>query len=133
MKDREVKGAVPMIFLHGLADKIVPYNGINNGSSLEYFSALEHAEFMAERNLIFNTLGRVSNPFEGTVVTPEVNVIRDDVNISIREWDDTSSANADIVLITSKKGGHGWFRRTNAGAIDATKEIWEFFKKHPKP
>lgn len=114
--DLPVFGSVPMIFLHGLKDTIVPYNGVIDSSSVFYLSADEHAVLMAQRNQ--------------AATVP--NIIRDDADIKIEEWKASVSNNADVRLVTSKNGTHGWFRENRVGKIDATKEIWDFLKAHPR-
>jgi polyhydroxybutyrate depolymerase len=116
---------VPMIAFHGTADRFTAYNG---GTS------------WVAPNHLFPNIPRFTadwaqknqcgpGPVESTVA--------DDVT----RLEYTHCADdADVVLYTIRDGGHTWpgggpmpewFAGPTSTAIDATNQMWEFFKQHP--
>jgi polyhydroxybutyrate depolymerase len=115
--------AVPMIAFHGTADPIVPYQGgPSKMSSTPFPNIKTWTADWARRN------GCEPNPVD-TVLASDV------TRSEYRNCD----ARADVVLYTIQGGGHSWpggkplpewwVGRTSNG-IDATRQMWEFFRVH---
>jgi polyhydroxybutyrate depolymerase len=116
---------VPMIAFHGSADPIVPYNGAPPGllNPRPFPSVATWAAQWARRNHCAET------PVESVVAA----------DVTRREYSDCAD-NAAVVLYTIAGGGHTWpggkpmpewlVGRTSNG-IDATSEMWAFFRQHP--
>lgn len=114
----------PMIAFHGTADPDIPYNGGTSWVAPDSFpNVLSWTRNWAQRNHCG------SNPVQGTVA----------VDVTSLEY--TSCADdATVVLYTIVGGGHTWpggtplpqwiVGRTSNG-IDATSEMWQFFREHP--
>jgi polyhydroxybutyrate depolymerase len=115
---------VPMIAFHGTADLFTPYNGGKTGVAPEAFPHIvEWTADWARRNRC------AAVPVE-TLVAADVTRI---------QYTDCA---ADAVLYRIEGGGHTWpggrhlpewaLGRTSRG-IDATSEMWAFFRDHPLP
>ena len=113
---------VPMITFHGTADLFTPYHGGKTGVAPEAFPHIvEWTADWARRNRC------AAVPVE-TVVAADVTRI---------QYTDCA---ADAVLYRIEGGGHTWpggtlmpewaLGRTSRG-IDATNEMWAFFRDHP--
>jgi polyhydroxybutyrate depolymerase len=117
--------AVPMISFHGTADRSVPYHG---GKSLV---AAEHS-FPAVPTWTADWARRnrcAPEPAE-TVVAADVTRL---------EYSGCAG-DAGVVLYTVKGGGHSWpgggllpewFVGHTSYGVDASREMWEFFRDHP--
>jgi polyhydroxybutyrate depolymerase len=116
--------AVPMIAFHGTAD-LVPYEG---GPSPDPFNPLT---FPAVRNWTANWARRNRCKFE-----PNDSVVAADVT----RLEYTHCGNdAGVVLYTIRGGGHAWpggkplpewIVGHTSRNVDATGEMWEFFRQH---
>ena len=116
---------VPMITFHGTADRMVPYNG---GPSRDPFSP---REFPSVTTWTADWAGRNRcgpNPIESVVAA----------DVTRREYTDCAD-DAAVVLYTVEGGGHTWpggkpLPEWLAGAtshnIDATSQMWAFFREH---
>jgi polyhydroxybutyrate depolymerase len=116
---------VPVIAFHGTADRICPYNGGPSKLGGGMFPNIP--EFFAKWSQR-NQCG--SNPLESTIV----------VDASRLQYT-CCATDADVVLYTIKGEGHQWpgGRRVVVEwlvgpynhSINATREMWAFFQKHP--
>lgn len=115
---------MPAIFFHGTADRIVPYSGGSSWASPRPFpGVLTWTGEWARRNKCNET------PVETQVAT------------DVTRLQYSGCANdAEVVLYTIQGGGHSWpggrpMPKWVAGAtsmqIDATSEMWAFFREHP--
>jgi polyhydroxybutyrate depolymerase len=117
---------IPMIAFHGTADPIVPYDGGR--------SPISPVPFPSVRSWVADWAGRNSceaNPTELLVTT------------DVTRFDYVSCAdNAAVVLYTVRGGGHTWpggkpLPRWIAGRtsqdIDASEQMWTFFRQHRLP
>jgi len=118
--------AVPMIAFHGTADKQVPYHGGTTWVAPQTFPDIPRwTATWARRNRC------APNPDE-SAVTADV----------VRHAYTACADNAAVVLYTVLDGGHTWpggkampewfVGRTSRG-IDASSEMWEFFREHRLP
>ena len=117
--------AVPMIAFHGTADSATPYNGGRSWVAPDYsFPSIQvWAANWARRN------GCGAIPVESAIA----------VDVTRRAFTDCAHG-ADVVLYTVHEGGHTWpgggpmpawlVGRTSDG-VDATHEMWGFFREHP--
>ena len=116
---------VPMITFHGTADRMVPYNG---GPSRDPFSP---REFPSVTTWTTDWAGRNRcgpNPIESVVAA----------DVTRLEYTDCAD-DAAVVLYTIQGGGHSWpggkpmpewiVGPTSPG-IDATSQMWAFFREH---
>lgn len=117
---------VPVIAFHGTADWAAPYNGGKSWVAPRPFPNVRTwTANWAERNRC------TPNPIDSAVAT----------NITRRAY--TNCANdADVVLYTIHGGGHTWpgggpqpewFVGPTSNGVDATSEMWAFFRDHPLP
>jgi len=115
---------VPMIAFHGTADPMAPYKGGKSWVADGAFPALETwAAKWARRNHC------APMPIKSSVAA----------DVTRREY--TSCAdNAAVVLYTIEGGGHTWpggtplpewFAGRTSRGVDATREMWAFFRAHP--
>ena len=114
----------PMIAFHGTADRFTPYDGAKVWLAPEPFPSIpEWTASWARRNRCAAT------PVESAVA----------VDVTRRAY--TACAdNSAVILYTIKGGGHTWpggppmpawlVGRTSRG-VDATREMWAFFREHP--
>lgn len=124
------KGKVAVLIIHGMKDTAVPYEGgissrntVNKAQSQPFKSVAYTANYWAKNN------GCKENPSK----TNDGKVIRE-------KFAGCDSGN-DVEVISIIDGEHAWAggaKGRNAGdapsnAINATDEIWEFFKRHKKP
>jgi len=115
---------VPVIALHGTADPICPYNGGKSKFGDDIFPSVQG--FMANWSRR-NRCG--PNPSE-SVVAPDVTRL---------QYTDCAD-DAGVVLYTVKGGGHQWpgGKQVRAGwmvgpysrSVDATRQMWAFFREH---
>jgi polyhydroxybutyrate depolymerase len=119
---------VPMVTFHGTADRFVPYQG---GPSRDPFNPLQ---FPAVRDWTANWARRNRcgpDPVESRVA-PDVTRL-----------DYTNCAeDAAVVLYTVKGGGHSWpggkplpewIVGSTSSGVDATSQMWAFFREHRLP
>ena len=116
--------AVPMIAFHGTADPMVPYNGGASWVAPESFPGVSTwAAKWARRNRCG------PNPVESAVAA----------DVTRREYTNCAE-NAAVVLYIIKGGGHTWpggqpmpewFVGPTSRGIDATSQMWAFFREHP--
>lgn len=115
---------VPFITFHGTADPGCLYDGGRSGWSPKPFpSVRKWAADWAHRNRC------ASAPTE----TPAA------ADVTRLEYRDCADG-ASVVLYTVQGGGHTWpggrplpewLTGPNSGSIDATREMWKFFREHP--
>jgi len=115
---------VPMIAFHGTADSIVPYDGGKVSIAPEPFPSVRTwASNWARRN------GCGPNPVDSVVAK---DVTRDEYT--------NCADNATVVLYTIRGGGHSWpggkpmpewIVGPTSNSIDATSQMWAFFREHP--
>lgn len=117
---------VPMIAFHGTADPVVPYAGGRTWVAPRAFPNVPAwTANWAQRNRC------ASNPVDAAVAA----------NVTRRAY--TACADgADVMLYTIRGGGHDWpggrpvpewLCGPPSRGIDATREMWAFFRGHPKP
>lgn len=121
---------VPMMAFHGTADALVPYDGGPLGDPFNpvkpvYPAVRDWVASWARRNRC------AARPVESTIAP---DVVR-------HEYPDCAEGAA-VVLYTLLGGGHSWpggkpppewrVGATNT-SIDATSELWAFFREHPLP
>ena len=114
---------VPMIAFHGTADPIIPYTGGHSPLAPQTFPDVQSwVSRWAQRN-------RCDPAPRDASVAPDV---------MRREYTGCTDSDG-VVLYTIRGGGHTWpggkpLPRILAGAttreIDATREMWKFFRKH---
>jgi len=119
---------VPMVTFHGTADRFVPYQG---GPSRDPFNPLQ---FPTVRDWTANWARRNRcgpNPVESRVA-PDV----------IRLEYTNCAEGAAVVLYTVQGGGHSWpggkplpewIVGPTSNGIDATSQMWAFFREHRLP
>lgn len=112
---------VPMIAFHGTADRATPYNGGTTWVAPKPFPNIAAwTANWAQRNRC------APDPIE-SVVAPDVTRI------------EYTGCAADAMLYRIKGGGHAWpggrlipeWIFGGSGGIDATNEMWAFFREHP--
>jgi len=116
---------MPMIAFHGTADPIVPYKGGHSPVTPETFPDVQAwVSGWAKRN-------QCAPAPTDTAVAPDV---------TRRTYTDCADS-ANVVLYTARDGGHTWpggkpLPRILLGAttreIDATREMWTFFRAHER-
>jgi len=109
-----LRGPVPLLHIHGLNDSRIPAEGSNIPRG--FFSAQEGVNYYITQNKASET--------------PEILI--DDANVNSRIWRAKGPDGADVQYIQAKNGVHEWFTKNNSGKFDLYKEIWKFFKDHPK-
>jgi polyhydroxybutyrate depolymerase len=119
---------VPMIAFHGTADPMVPYDGGRFGDPFNPVKPV----FPAVRDFVARWAERnrcVTGPVESPAA-PDVTRL---------EYENCAE-DASVVLYTVSGGGHTWpggkplpeWRvGPNSSGIDATREMWAFFRDHP--
>jgi polyhydroxybutyrate depolymerase len=118
--------AVPMIVFHGTADPMVPYKGGTTWVASESFPAVSTwAANWARRNRC----------------APKPVVSAAAADVTRREYTNCAD-DAAVVLYTIRGGGHTWpggqpmpewFVGSTSRSIDATSQMWAFFREHPLP
>lgn len=115
--------AVPMISFHGTADSMAPYNGGTSWVHGPFPDISKWTANWARRNRC------ASRPIESAVAA----------DVTRREYTNCTD-NAAVVLYTIHGGGHTWpggqpmpewFVGPTTRSIDATSEMWSFFREHP--
>jgi polyhydroxybutyrate depolymerase len=115
---------VPMMAFHGTADPVIPYNG---GTSWIARNAFPNVPAWAASWAVRN---RCAQAPVDTAVAADV----------MRRSYGGCANGADVVLYTIAGGGHTWpggrplpewFAGPTSTAIDATREMWSFFRAHP--
>lgn len=114
----------PMIAFHGTADRFTPYNGAKVWLAPEPFPSIpEWTATWARRNRCG------PNPIDSVVAA----------DVTRLEYTNCADEAA-VVLYTIKGGGHTWPGGTpmpawlvgpTSRSIDATSEMWAFFRAHP--
>jgi polyhydroxybutyrate depolymerase len=117
--------AVPMIAFHGTADTFALYNGGTSWVVPELPSVPRWTANWARRNRCR------PNPVESAVAA----------DVTRREYTNCAD-DAAVVLYTIEGGGHSWpggkpfpewFVGTTSRSIDATSQMWAFFRAHRLP
>lgn len=115
---------VPMIAFHGTADRMAPYNGGASWVATESFPNIPAWTANWARR---NQCG--PNPVDSAVAS----------DVTRREYMNCAD-DAAVVLYTIRGGGHSWpgggplpewFVGTTTRSIDATSQMWAFFRAHP--
>lgn len=116
---------VPMIAFHGTDDPDAPYRGGMSWMAPNPFPDVEKwAESWSRRN-------RCSGPVLETEAAPDV----------VRREYTRCAEDASVVLYTIRGGGHTWpgggplpeyFVGRTTNSVDATGEMWTFFRAHPR-
>lgn len=115
--------AVPMIAIHGTADRLARYNGGSSWVVADLPSIPRWTAKWARRN------GCEPNPVESAIAA----------DVTCREYLHCAD-DAAVVLLTVQGGGHTWpgggpapewFVGPTSNGIDATRELWRFFSAHP--
>jgi len=113
------------LLMHGTADGLVPYTGVPGLIT----AAPATASYWASRN----------NCSPDSIVTdlPDI-VANDNSTVTLIEYVDCDD-DTEVLLYRINNGGHGWpgtgpnvFGPTNMD-INASSEIWNFFKRNPLP
>jgi len=115
---------VPMIAFHGTADRAAPYHGGKSWVAQDAFpGVLTWTRSWARRNRC------APEPIDSVVAE----------DVTRRAYPDCAG-DAAVVLYTIQGGGHTWpggtpmpewFVGRTSRSIDATSEMWEFFREHP--
>ena len=119
--------AVPMMAFHGTADRLTPYHGGRSWvDTRQTFPDIPTwVAGWAQRNRCAPT------PVDAEVAP---DVVR-------RSYGDCADQ-ADVVFYTIQGGGHTWpggepmpewLAGTTTGSIDATRQLWAFYREHPMP
>jgi polyhydroxybutyrate depolymerase len=115
--------AVPMIDFHGTADPMAPYDGGSSWVVANLPSVPKWAANWARRNRC--APHPIDSPLNAEVMRRQYAACAD---------------GATVVLYTIRGGGHTWpggqplpewFAGRTSTSIDATREMWLFFKAHP--
>src|SRR5438045_8614353 len=116
--------AVPMITIHGTADSFAPYNGGTSWVVAEPLPSVPRwTANWARRNKCD------PKPFESAVAA----------DVMRREYTHCAD-DATVVLYTVQGGGHSWpggeplpefFVGPTSRSIDASSQVWAFFRAHP--
>lgn len=123
---------VPMIAFHGTADRFAPYDGGQSPiapAGVRFQNVPMWASRWARRN------GCGASAIESTAAERSIasTVIR-------REYTNCREG-ADVVLYTVRGGGHQWFGGKpipdwfvgpRSNSVDATRQMWTFFREHPR-
>jgi len=117
--------AVPMIAFHGTADPMAPYNGGDSWlASVPFLSLPKFVASWARRN----------------GCAPDAVVSKPAADVTRREYTRCND-DASVVFYTLHDGGHVWpggaalpvwFVGRDSGTVDATQEMWTFFRAHPR-
>ena len=125
---------MPILQIHGTADTVVPYDGLQC-SSFNYSGIDELLDFWRLN----------SNCDETTVTIDYPDTDTGDNSTASRVTFDGCDSNADVELILINGGGHSWpgsvalmGESTSVlypinNDIDATEMIWDFFNRHTHP
>ena len=115
---------VPVIAFHGTADPAAPYNGGSSWVTRSEFPSIPvWMTHWAQRN--------------GCAPSPSVSRVAPDVT---RRTYTHCTDNAAVVFYTIQGGGHTWpggrplpewFVGPTSRSIDASREMWAFFREHP--
>ncbi|NOT48305.1 MAG: polyhydroxybutyrate depolymerase [Acidobacteria bacterium] len=126
----KAKGKVAVLVIHGLADTAVPYEG--GTSQRDRITKRQNAPF---KSVAFaaNFWARNNGCKDKPIKTNEPKVIRERYS--------GCEANNDVEVISIVDGLHSWPSGEKgreaadepSTAINATDEIWKFFKDHKKP
>lgn len=124
------KGKVAVLIIHGIKDSAVPYEGGNSQRSLVSNNQSEPFKSVA---YTANYWAKNNNCKDIPAKTNDGKVIRE-------KFSGCASGN-DVEIISIIDGTHAWAggqkgreqADTPSTAINATDEIWEFFKRHKKP
>jgi polyhydroxybutyrate depolymerase len=118
--------AVPMIAFHGTADRFTPYDGGTTFVAPQRFPSIRvWTANWARRNRC------APHPIDSAVAADVV-----------RRTYTSCADGADVVLYTVREGGHTWpgggplpewFTGPTSHSIDATGQMWAFFRAHPLP
>ena len=116
--------AVPMIAFHGTADPVTPYHGGRSWVGPRAFPSIPTwVANWARRNRC------VPNPTDAAVAT----------DVTRRAYTNCAD-DAAVVLYTIQGGGHNWpggkpvpewLAGPTSHSIDATSQMWAFFREHP--
>ncbi len=115
---------VPMIAFHGTHDPVTPYDGGTSWVAPQTFpSVSSFVDAWSRRNRC------APNPVESAVAA----------DVSRRSYH-SCAEQSDVVLYTINGGGHTWpgggplpewFAGPTSHSVNATQEIWAFFRDHP--
>jgi polyhydroxybutyrate depolymerase len=114
---------VPVIAFHGTADPLVPYNGGRSWASSKLFPSVRTWTANWARR---NRCG--ANPVESVVAA----------DVTRAEYTNCAE-DAAVVLYTVQGGGHSWpggkpmpkwIAGSTSASIDATRQMWAFFREH---
>ena len=113
-----------MIAFHGTADPVTPYNGGRTWVAPEPFPSIPTWTANWARR---NRCG--TNPVESVVAA----------DVTRRSYTNCAD-DAAVVLYTVREGGHTWpggkpgpewFVGTTSNGVDASSQMWAFFREHP--
>ncbi|HAP58797.1 MAG TPA: hypothetical protein DCR93_04560 [Cytophagales bacterium] len=126
---RTQERAVPMLYMLGTTDPLVPYDGgIVEGSNTDPIVGIDSAlTYWVRRNECQTQLAEVRLPNPSTT---------DNSSVSVIEYTDCSCNNSQVKFYKITGGGHTWpgvpIPNQTLGAVNldmqASEEIWEFFK-----
>ncbi len=128
-----VQPPIPVLFLHGTKDPVIPFNGGDTnagpGRNVHFLSAQENAAFWAKRN--------------GCGDTPTAEIVPDAASgdeFHVKKWTWSCDPAREVLFYEIGGGGHTWAGHKNwypsfivgptAPEPDATRVIWNFFKAH---
>jgi polyhydroxybutyrate depolymerase len=124
--------AIPMVFVFGTADPLVPYDGgyVSGNTELEPVKSIDDAvAYWKENNNCLNTLQKVNLPNTNT---------SDNSTIEVYQYTDCT-CRADVKFYKVINAGHTWpgvllpyahsFGGTNLD-MQASVELWNFFKRY---
>jgi polyhydroxybutyrate depolymerase len=118
---------IPFMHIHGNADPLVPYDGGAGGLGLS-----------GRPTPVFPAVADEIATFRGADGCPgSSDTYFDGGNAQCDHWGPCQQT-SEVVFCTIDKGGHAWPGGTGvlfseASALDATEEIWNFFKRHTLP
>lgn len=115
---------VPMIGIHGLRDRMAPYQGGSSWVAAHFESFPAFGAGWARRNHC----------------SPDAKDVEIRDGVTRRQYTGCAGG-AEVVLYTLRDGGHTWpggselpewFAGKTVTTFDATAEMWRFFQRHPR-
>lgn len=124
---------VPILFMLGECDPIVPYDG----GDIKLGSEVRGAVVSAKDSIRYWM--KANQSFQEKEPLPINKVSDDDTHVTVQKWHGPDERN-EVVLYTIHNGGHTWpsgwqylgesFIGKTSRQINANEEIWGFFQRH---
>ena len=116
---------IPILKIHGTSDRVVSYNGYNEG---EFKSVEEVLDFWKSNNKS-NTKESIENLGSTSIYSEFYNT---SVNVNFEKYTfDSDENNSEIVHYKIINGGH-WWDYSSDKHLKTSTLLWDFFSKHSK-